>query len=141
MLCESCQQREATVHLTTSVQAEVLEQEPAVEQRQHFCQTCADLFFATSPGMSAMRGLICLSDSFRSKLYDLLEAAHPEAFYEGDDPAIIMRSAEALETFLRQQLKQEGLELNDEAFGMLYCDLIGSHHFYTRRDDYKKRKG
>ena len=88
-----------------------------------------------------MRCLICLSDSYRSRLYDLLEATHPEAFYEGEDPALMERAAQTTNAFFREQLKKEGVKVNKTAFDMLYIDFIGSHHFYTRRQEYKKKKG
>jgi len=37
--------------------------------------------------MNSARGLICLSDSYRSKLYDLLEETYPEAFDNKDASA------------------------------------------------------
>ena len=69
MRCESCHQREAMVHLTTTIEAEGLGQEPGTQREQHFCEQCADTYFACTPGMNSARGLICLSDSYRSKLW------------------------------------------------------------------------
>jgi len=34
-----------------------------------------------------MRDLVCLSDAYRSKLFDLLETTHPEAFDNHDTEA------------------------------------------------------
>jgi hypothetical protein len=81
-----------------------------------------------------------LSEGYRSRLYDLLETAHPEAFYEGDDEKLNERAAEAMTLFLRAQLKKELIEVNDQVFEMLVCDFIGSHDFYTRRDAFNRQK-
>ena len=89
--------------------------------------------------MNSARGLIRLCDSYRSKLYDLLEATHPEAFNNEDDEAC-RRGSELIWDFLREQLKKENIEVNEDAFGMLCQDFFGSHHFYTRSDEYKRRK-
>jgi hypothetical protein len=143
MLCEACHQRNATVHLTTTFQAEGLLQPPGTQRKQHFCPECADSYFACTPGMNSQRDLICLSDYYRSKLYDLLEASHPEAFGDWDLENVRARYERvmAMQAFLRDQLKKERIELNEEAFQMLYGDFIGSHHFYARKDDYRRRKG
>ena len=87
MFCEACHQRVATVHLTTTVHAGWLGQEPGTQREQHFCEQCADSYFSCTPGMNSARGLICLSDSYRARLYDLLEAVHPEAFNNTDAEA------------------------------------------------------
>jgi len=90
--------------------------------------------------MNSSRGLICVSDWYRSKLYDLLETAHPEAF---DNSTIesCRRGSELMRRFLREHLTQDKIEVNEDAFNMLLGDFLGSHHFYTRIDDYNKRKG
>jgi len=129
------------VHLTKTVHQANADMKPGTEEKQHFCEQCAHDYFGNTPGMSAMRDLICLSDSYRSRLYDQLEAAHPEAFNDDEDPESMARAANAMNTFLREQLKKERVEVSEEVFKMLYCDFIESHHFYTRRDDYKRRKG
>jgi hypothetical protein len=92
-----------------------------------------------SPTLSAMRSLICLSAAYRSRLYDLLEAAHPEAFYDGDDETLNLQAAETMTLFLRKQLSKERIEVNDGVFEMLVCDFIGSYDFYTRRDAFNER--
>jgi protein-arginine kinase activator protein McsA len=140
MLCEACQQREAMVHLGRAVPDGVPEADQPPVWKHHFCEECADAFFARTPGMNSSRNLICLSDWFRSKLYDLLEAHHPEAF-EGSDSAACCRSSEVMRRVLREQLVKAKLEMSDDAFEMLCGDFFGSHHFYTRADEYKKRKG
>ena len=145
MLCETCHLREATVHFTTTVHATgpdltALGLEPGTKRQQHFCEQCADSYLSCTPGMNRMRNLICLSDSYRTRLYDLLEAAHPEAFYHGDDRAQCRRVAEVMDAFLREQLKKEKIEFNEDAFGMLFGDFIGSNHFYTRRKEYHSKK-
>jgi hypothetical protein len=87
-----------------------------------------------------MRGLICLSDSYRATLYDLLETAHADAFDNSTTEAC-RRGSELMRRFLREHLTKEKIEMNEEAFGMLCGDFYGSHHFYTRIDEYNKRKG
>jgi len=140
MLCESCHQREAMVHLTRTVWAEGFGQEPGTRREQHFCEQCADTYFACTPGMNSARRLICLSDSYRAKLYDLLETAHPEAFDNGDTEAC-RRGSELMRSFLREHLAKEKIELNDDGFDMLCQDFFCSHHFYSRIDEYKQKKG
>jgi hypothetical protein len=128
------------VHLTTTVEVHGLGQEPSAQQEQHFCQECADSFFASTPGMNSARHLICLSDSYRSKLYDLLEAAHPEALDNSDTEAC-ERGSELMRNFLREHLTKDKIELNEDGFDMLCHDFFGSHHFYSRIDEYKRKKG
>jgi hypothetical protein len=43
--------------------------------------------------------------------------------------------------FLREHLTKDKIELNDDAFGMLLGDFFGSHHFYTRIDEYNRSNG
>ncbi len=140
MLCESCHQREAIVHLTTTVAAERLGQEPGSQREQHFCEQCADSFFACTPGMNSARHLICLSDSYRSKLYDLLETTHPEAFDNSNTEAC-RRGSELMRNFLREHLTKDKIELNADGFDMLCGDFFCSHHFYSRLDEYKRKNG
>ena len=128
------------VHLTATVGGENLGQQPGTQREQHFCQECADSYFACMPGMNSMRHLLCLSDSYRSKLYDLLEIAHPEAFDNSDTEAC-RRGSELMRNFLREHLTKDKIELNEEAFDMLCGDFFGSHHFYSRADEYKRKKG
>jgi protein-arginine kinase activator protein McsA len=140
MLCESCHQRVAVVHLTQTIASAVLGDEPGTVRKQHFCEQCADTYFACTPWMNSARHIICLSDSYRSRLYDLLEATHPEAFDNSDTEAC-RRGSELMRDFLHEQLKKEKIELNEDGFGMLFGDFIGSHHFYRRMDEYKSKKG
>lgn len=140
MLCEICQQREAMVHLGAAVQAESSEAKQAGQWQRHFCQECADEYFARTPGMNASRDLICLSDWYRSKLYDLLEVEHPEAF-DYSDTAACVRGSELMRLFLREQLTTAGIKLNNDGFEMLWNDFNCSHHFYKRADEYKRKKG
>ena len=151
MLCESCHQRDALVHLSRTVSrveaktvaGELIDErkEPQLELSRefHFCQQCADAFFACTPGLNASRHLICLSDSYRSSLYDALEKVYPQAFDNSTTEACV-RGSEFMATFLREQLKNDGIEVNEDAFGMLLRDFFGSHHFYSRGEDYMKRK-
>ncbi len=90
--------------------------------------------------MNSSRGLIVLSDSYRSKLYDLLEATHPEAFDNSDIEACL-RASELMRNFLRDHLTKDKIELNDDAFDMLCFDFYGSHHFYSRIDEHKRKTG
>lgn len=138
MLCEMCHQREATVHLTQTFYKAVAGHEPGT-QKQHFCQQCADTYFACTPSMNSMRGLICLSDEYRAKLYDLLEKAHPEAF-DNHDLEACRRWSNVTREFLREQFKKENIGLNDDAFNML-CQSFWSREFYDRADEYRRKKG
>ena len=87
-----------------------------------------------------MRHLICLSDAYRSQLYDLLETTHPEAFDYSDTEAC-RQSSDLMRRFLQEHLKKDKIELNEDAFNMLCGDFYGSHHFYSRADEYKRKKG
>ncbi len=140
MLCDACHQREALVHLATTAHGEGLDQPPGTQHEQHFCRECADEYFARTPGMNSSRDLICLSDWYRSKLYDLLELECPGAFDYSTTEAC-ERGSELARVFLRRHLAKAGIELNDDAFMMLWSDFNCSHHFYTRADEYKRRKG
>jgi protein-arginine kinase activator protein McsA len=139
MLCESCHQRDAMVHLTTIVEAEGFGQESGTQREQHFCEQCADTYFACTPGMNSARDLIRLSDSYRSKLYDLLEATHPEAFDNSDTEAC-RRASELMRSFLRERLTKDGIEINEDGFNMLCGDFFASHHFYSRQAEFKRKK-
>jgi len=35
----------------------------------------------------------------------------------------------------------DGIELNEDGLMMLWRDFDCSHHYYTRADEYKRRKG
>ena len=140
MLCEFCHQREAVCHRTTTAWAPGFGQEPGTQREQHFCEQCADAYFACTPGMNSARHLICLSDSYRARLYDLLEAAHPGAFDDSTTEAC-RRGSELMCRFLREHLTKDGIELNEDGFEMLCADFFGSHHYYTRADEYKRKKG
>ncbi len=136
MLCQACQKNEATVHLIKTTYAESGEERGTEEK--DFCEACADAFFANTPGMNPSRGLICFSDSYRSKLYDLLEAAHPEAF-DNRDAEACRRGSELMRDFLREHLKRDNIGVNEDAFDMLCQDFFCSHHFYTRIDEFKRK--
>jgi hypothetical protein len=138
MLWERCHQRQATVHLTEIARSHLVSDEQVTDR--HFCEQCGDYYMKSHPTLDAMRSLVCLSEGYRDRLYDLLTTSHPEAFYDGDDDALGMRAAEAMTLFLRDQLNKEGIEVNDQVFEMLLCDFIGSHHFYTRRDAFNQKK-
>jgi protein-arginine kinase activator protein McsA len=138
MLCQACEKKEATVHLTQIVYKPIEGHEPGTRE-QHFCQECADAHFASTPGMNSARGLICLSDAYRTKLYDLLEKSNPEAFDNGEVEAC-RRGSRIMSEFLGEHLKKDGIQVSGDAFDMLCKDFFCSHHFYTRLDDFKRRK-
>ncbi len=139
MLCQACHKKEATVHLTTTSHAPGSGGQPDSQQKQHFCESCADAYFASTPGMNSARGLICLSDSYRSKLYDLLETAHPEAF-DNHDTEACRRGSRVMTDFLREHLQKDGVEVTGDAFDMLCQDFFGSQQFYTRLDEFNRKK-
>lgn len=138
MLCQQCGKRQALVHLRRTSYAPDSGKELGTEE-QHFCESCADSYFASTPGMNSRRKLICLSDAYRSRLYDLLEAAHPGAF-DNQDTEACRRSSELMTRFLREQLKKDKVEVSGDAFDMLCLDFFGSHHFYTREDEHHRKK-
>jgi len=140
MLCESCHQREAVRHLTQIAFEQGFGQEPGTQREQHFCEQCADTYFACTPGMNPRRDHICLSDSYRAKLYVLLEATHPEAF-DDKDAETCQRASDLMQDFLREHLTKDKIELNEDAFEMLCRDFFGSHHFYRHADEHKRKKG
>jgi hypothetical protein len=115
-------------------------QKTITQEEHHLCAQCADDYFARTPDMNASRGLICLSDLYRSKLYDLLEATHSEAF-DNRDTAACQRACDLMRTFLREHLVKDHIEVSGDAFEMLCSDFFCSHHFYSRMDDYNRRKG
>jgi hypothetical protein len=81
--------------------------------------------------MNSSRDLIRLSDFYRAKLCDELEARHPEAFDNSDDDACRLGS-ELMRRFLRQQLLRDNIKISGDGFEMLCHDFFGSHHFYDR---------
>jgi hypothetical protein len=89
--------------------------------------------------MNAVRGLICLSDAYRTRLFDLLEKTNPEAF-DNDDTEACRRGSEMTRDFLREQLKKESIEVNEDAFQML-CQSFWSREFYARADERRRKKG
>jgi hypothetical protein len=88
--------------------------------------------------MNPMRGLICLSDAYRTKLYDLLEKTNPEAF-DNHDAEACRRGSKLTRDFLREQFKKENIGVNEDAFDML-CGSFWSSEFYARADKYRRRK-
>jgi protein-arginine kinase activator protein McsA len=68
MLCEMCQQKEATVHLTATVHATDVGQEQGTQQQRHFCERCADEHFASTPGLGILRNLIDRDDCSSTKV-------------------------------------------------------------------------
>lgn len=123
MLCQACKKRGALVHLSKGTTRSARE--------KHFCKQCADKYFARTPGMNSARDLIRLSDFYRSKLYDLLEEQHPEAFDNSTNDACLKGSG-LMRRFLRKHLNEDNIKLNKDAFEMLCLDFFASHHFYDR---------
>lgn len=138
MVCEMCKQRDAMVHLTQrstefaliegidpdSVDPDSVPHKELGQTEQHFCEECADKYFASTPGMNSSRDLICLSDAYRAKLLDKLEAELPEAFYDGEDHRRWTEITERQRKFLRNELDREGIEVNADGFDMLWTDLF-----------------
>ena len=90
--------------------------------------------------MNSARDLIRLSNFYRSKLYDELEARHPEAFDNSHREAC-KRGSDLMRRYLKKRLTKDGVKLNRDGFEMLCLDFFGSHHFYERVDKLKKRTG
>ena len=122
MLCETCGKKVATVHITKT-QAGA---SPVVESH-HFCEDCADAYHKGFG--NSFRSLIQLTDWYRSKLYDLLEAERPEAFKSGNE----VEGGEYMGQFLSNQLNREGIEVSDDVFSMLFGDFVGSAEVYERQ--------
>ena len=124
MLSQACKKNEALVHLSSTGSLRS-------RSAKHFCRQCADDYWARTPGMNSARDLIRLSNFYRSKLYDLLEAEHPEAFDNSTADAC-SKGSDLMARFLRRHLLKDNLRLNPDAFEMLCHDFFGSHHFYDR---------
>ena len=88
--------------------------------------------------MNSSRDLIKLSDFYRSKLYDKLEAQHPEAFDNSDEEAC-RRGSEIMRRFLKQHLAKDHVKLSGDGFEMLCHDFFCSHHFYDRIDKLRSK--
>src|SRR5579859_9900 len=123
MLCDVCNQRPATVHITTKLEAKAQAPKWDAPLKQHFCEPCADKYFAEMPGMNASRRLICLSDAYRNRLYDLLEETHPEVF-DNKDAETCRRGSQLMREFLRKNFEKDKLEITGDAFEMLCHDFI-----------------
>jgi hypothetical protein len=123
-LCQACKKREATVHLGLG---------SSRRKSKHYCHDCADRYFARTPGLNSSRDLIELSSRYRSKLYDELEALHPEAFDNSDADAC-RRGTTLVRRFLKARLTKDGIRLNSDGFEMLWHDFNFSRHFYERID-------
>jgi protein-arginine kinase activator protein McsA len=129
MLCQACKKRDALVHFSLG---------SSRRKQKHYCRECADRYYARTPGMNSARDLIRLSTFYRSKLYDELEARHPEAFDNSDREACV-RGSELMRGFLKKRLTKDGITLNHDGFDMLCRDFFCSHHFYERADRLRKR--
>ena len=133
VLCQICKKREALIHIspTRSLNS---------KRTKHFCRECADDLWARTPGMNAERDLIQLSNFYRSKLYDLLEKEHPEAF-DNSTVEACRKGTGLMRRFLRRHLKEDNIKVTGDAFEMLCSDFSFSHHFYKRADHLKADKG
>jgi hypothetical protein len=136
MVCEMCQQKVATVHLTVNRMA--TDEAAATSSEHHFCPECADRYFAQTPGMNASRGLIELSDEYRSKLLDELEQKHPTVFTWWRERGDVKRNITLMREFLMPRLQVDRIDVAGDAFEMLFQDLTGSDEFNERRT---KRSG
>jgi hypothetical protein len=56
-----------------------------------------------------------LSAFYRSRLYDLLEEQHPEAFDNSTAEACI-KGTDLMRRFLRKQLSKDNIKLNKDGF-------------------------
>jgi len=90
--------------------------------------------------MNADRGLIQLSNFYRSKLYDLLQKQHPEAF-DNSTVEACRNGSELMRRFLRRRLNEDNIKVTGDAFEMLCNDFSFSHHSYKRGDQLKANKG
>ena len=88
--------------------------------------------------MNSSRNLICLSDAYRERLLDKIETELPEAFYDGEDRARLIKIAEKQMEFLRRELEREGIPMEGDALTMLWSDLFCGWHFYERRDRFNR---
>jgi hypothetical protein len=43
-------------------------------------------------------------------------------------------------SFLREHLQKDGVEVRGDAFDMLCQDFFGSHQFYTRLDEFNRKR-
>jgi len=121
MFCQTCNRKEALVHISG-----------VSTPSEHFCRACADAYYRRN-GMNSARNLIQLSLFYRTKLYDELELAHPEAF-DNSDVEACNRGVEVMCLFLKRRLAEDNIELNEDGFDMLLQDFFGSHLFYERAD-------
>jgi hypothetical protein len=132
MLCEMCHEKPATVHLTENRMAVDERSAPSMSER-HFCEGCADRYFASRPETNPLRGLIQLSDDYRSKLYDELEVKHPSVFTWWRTPSGTIANLTIMRDFLKERLREDRVEVTGDGFEMLRLDLTGSAEFNERR--------
>src|SRR5690349_6495774 len=114
MLCQTCKKRDALVFICTRITSALgTRQKPD----KRFCRQCADRYYVRA-GMNASRGLIRLSNFYRSRLYDLLEKQHPEAFDNSTTEAC-RKGSDLMRRFLRANLKKDHMEVSGDALEML----------------------
>src|SRR5207237_2678408 len=113
MLCEMCHEKLATVHLTQNRMA-VDESSPPSTTQLHFCEACLDRYFASTPETNPLRGLIQLSDDYRSKLCDELEVKHPTVFTWWRSPPEVKKNITEIREFLKSRLKEDGVEITGD---------------------------
>lgn len=138
-LCDVCQKREANVFFTPAIDTSGAEGDSDIQQPQSMCTSCADSYYANTPGLNSARDLIRISDFYREKLYDLLETTHPEAFDNHDTEACV-HGSELMCAFLKKQLRKDRMDIRGDAFDMLCKDFFGSRHFYERADKFNGKK-
>ncbi len=88
--------------------------------------------------MNSARNLLRLSDFYRSRLHDELEAQCPEVFDNSTTEACL-RGSELMRRFLKKRLAQDNIKLNSDGFEMLCQDLFCSRPFYDRSEKVKTR--
>ena len=136
MLCQTCRKRDALVFISTRLSSALgTRQKPD----KRFCRQCADKHYVRA-GMNASRDLIRLSNFYRSKLYDLLEKQHPEAF-DNSTAEACRKGSNLMRRFLRANLKKDNMKVSGDALEMLCIDFFSSRHFYDRVQKIKARSG
>ncbi len=132
MVCQSCKQAPAMEHITMFHHGE--------RKQLEFCSECADEYYKATPGMVGSRGLICLSEAYRDRLYRRLETAHPEVFDEPKDPANMTANRDTLRQFLEAALRDDHIEVSSDGLEMLLVDFACSNHFFQKQQAVQRRR-